>query len=143
MRLQNCSVNSGEVVTLITVHCPSPKNFSKESYPIGVNVLNVYDVRLFANVDGLDDFVFLKYLKGILELLCVSKDIFRSQKGKKYVSKDIFCSRKENYLSAERQYPAYGADGAVGVPELFSVQITRRSNVANNHFGSTENLRTA
>ena len=41
-------------------------------------------------------------------------------------------------MSAERQYPPHGADKAVGVPELF-VQITRRSNVANNHFGPAEN----
>ena len=41
-------------------------------------------------------------------------------------------------MGAERQYPPHGADKAIGVPELF-VQITRRSNVANNHFGPAEN----
>ena len=43
-------------------------------------------------------------------LLYVSKDIFRSQKGKKCVQKDIFCFCKEII------WP-HGADEAVGVPE--------------------------
>ena len=42
-------------------------NFTKESYPVWVDVL----------------------------VLCVLKDIFHSQKGKKCVQKDIFCSHKE------------------------------------------------
>ena len=86
------------------------KNFAKESYPVWVDVL----------------------------VLCVSKDIFRSQKGKKCVQKDIFCSCKEIIWVPKDSIDHMALMKLLVFVSCCTDHLTIKC--GNTPFGSTENL---